>query len=719
MSISVLCGVPTKRCQPKKFRATIKRLQDQVSKYRKTIARLQKQKVKLPPCISQALGVIRPHVSEEVFNLLSAHIRLRPRGKGRRFPVWLKKFSLHLNFRGPRAYRFFAPLFSLPTQRSLRRWLANVRMTPGVIPGIIQSIATTTRDWNERDRVCTLVFDEIVLKKNLAYDAGHDIVCGFADDGTERSSNIADRAMVVLLAGISRRWVQPVAFTIGHTAAPVVRDLLISLVELLKDVNITVKAVVCDQGSSNVSLAYQLGVTTEKAFFEVRGERIYFIFDVPHLIKTTRNNVQAHQLKIGDSVVDWTHIRKLYTSTHELRLRLAPKLTERHINQKPFSNMKVSRATQVLSASVSVAIMALVYANQLPKEAMATANFCDRMDKLFDALNSSSPKKTAQKCRHAIKKGDPELVQFLNDQIPWIQSWKFDAKRQPQTIVGWQITIRAVLDLWEDISTNYNFVYLLTRRLQQDPLENLFGHIRQKNGCNTNPNVFQFISGLKHICIRKLFKLSESNGNVEDDKSELLQELSPFSLNKASLADTVESVQPDDFPSLDDISVLAHDIRSHTIDDAAAYYVAGYLVKLFLARTVKTCSCSELLKDAGEDLSGAHQYFTMLKAYHVPSKLFGNLTVPSEGAFTFVQELEVHFLAMVEATAHLPRVCDVLFHHLFYVGSFSFCSIECRQRFVQMFCRVRLCWHVRFVNRNLDKVRFQSVSGIQLDKFKG
>ncbi|XP_070381046.1 uncharacterized protein [Dermacentor albipictus] len=284
-----------------KFRATVRRLQSKLARCQRTIKRLQKKQSKLPPSISKALGIIRPSVTEEVFKLLCTHLRLQQRGKGKRFPIWLKKFALHLNFRGPRAYRFLAPIFSLPTQRTLRRWLCNFRMSPGVIPGIIQSISASTHAWNERDRVCTLMFDEIALKKNLSYDAGEDIVHGFADDGIERSSSIADRAMVVLLAGISKRWVQPVAFTIGHvlTWANVIDKLLISIIEELKAVRIVVKAVICDQGTSNVSLAQKLGITIGKPYFEVLGERVYFIFDVPHLIKTTRNNLQAHELLIG------------------------------------------------------------------------------------------------------------------------------------------------------------------------------------------------------------------------------------------------------------------------------------------------------------------------------------------------------------------------------------------------------------------------------------
>ncbi|XP_049518881.1 uncharacterized protein LOC125943546 [Dermacentor silvarum] len=150
---NVLSCVPAARSPSKKYKQTIRRLQAKVAAQRKTIKRLLRQPHRAPSSTSKALGIIRPHVTEEVFKLLSAHVRLRPKGKGKRFPVWFKKFALHLNFRGPRAYRFLAPYFSLPSRRSLRRWLANVKMTPGTIPGIISSIATNTQAWNERDRV--------------------------------------------------------------------------------------------------------------------------------------------------------------------------------------------------------------------------------------------------------------------------------------------------------------------------------------------------------------------------------------------------------------------------------------------------------------------------------------------------------------------------------------------------------------------------------------
>ncbi|XP_040079452.1 uncharacterized protein LOC115311959 [Ixodes scapularis] len=131
---------PVFRKLTKRPEDVIKRLQARISSYRKAIARLRKQQLKTPQTASQALEIIRPHVSEEVFHLISSHVKNRSKGKGKRFLLWLKKFALHLNLHGPRAYRFVSSVFTLPSRRSLRRWLANVKMTPGIIPGIMSSI---------------------------------------------------------------------------------------------------------------------------------------------------------------------------------------------------------------------------------------------------------------------------------------------------------------------------------------------------------------------------------------------------------------------------------------------------------------------------------------------------------------------------------------------------------------------------------------------------
>lgn len=119
----------------------------------------------------------------------------------------------------------------------------------------------------------------------------------------------------------------------------------------------------------------------------------------------------------------------------------------------------------------------------------------------------------------------------------------------------------------------------------------------------------------------RLFQLSNS-GNVEDDKAGLLHKMSIFSLHESSIADRVECPQVENFPPLEDISELASDIKSNIIDDSATYYIGGYLIKLFLEKTTQSCVCYRLLKDESGNLARSHQYFLMLKAYHVPGKLW-------------------------------------------------------------------------------------------------
>lgn len=225
-----------------------------------------------------------------------------------------------------------------------------------------------------------------------------------------------------------------------------------------------------------------------------------FIFDTPHLLKTARNNLRKRNLKIGDQTNQWSYIRRLHESSHFLKMKLVPKLTDRHVHDTPFGNMKVKFAAQVFSSPVAVAIFTFVALNIFPGDAVFTAEFLERMDKLFDCLNSNAVQADeSRKLRYALT-GSCEHHDFLRPCLSWISLWKFDgASSKHPTIKGWKITISAILSLWEDLHENFNFEFLLTRRLNQDPIENLFATVRQQHGCNETPNVFQFMTGLKHI----------------------------------------------------------------------------------------------------------------------------------------------------------------------------------------------------------------------------
>jgi len=72
--------------------------------------------------------------------------------------------------------------------------------------------------------------------------------------------------------------------------------------------------------------------------------------------------------------------------------RLAPKLTEIHINPGPFQKMKVKYASQIFSNTVAAGMKCCVQGGTLPSTANATITFIEHMDKLFDLLNSKKKK---------------------------------------------------------------------------------------------------------------------------------------------------------------------------------------------------------------------------------------------------------------------------------------------------------------------------------------
>lgn len=656
-----------------------------------------------------AVRVLKRFVPNTIYVLLSSHIHLlNVKKKGRRWSPEMKTFALNLYFHGPQAYRLVAEDIELPTVRSVKRWLSKIPMKPGIIPGVLTTIQNAVENWSTQDRVCSLLFDEVSINALLQYDAMHDTVIGFADDGINRTPRIANAAFVMVLSGISKSWIQPVAFVLAHsaTAPRTIHTLLLDVIPKLQEVGVHIKAVICDQGSNNVAVSTLLKVSPEEPYFKISDQKIFFLFDTPHLVKCVRNNLRQHTLKIGPETVDWSHIVKLHESSHPLRPRLAPNVTDKHIYKTPFGDMNVSRAVQVLSATMSLGLLVLVSLNVLPASAKYTADFIDRMDKLFDSLNSSCVRKKGSKLRYAISESS-EHVSFLRECLSWIDQWNFDSSRQPHTIRGLKITIKAVLLLWEELHVNYGFSHLLTRRLQQDPLENLFGIIRQQHGCNENPSVLQFVGGLKHIVLSKLMKLSRA-GNCEQDTSLMLASLAIENDTDSNPTPTVpvQSLEaPGQSQGRAQLVTATAGNTSPVVEDNVLYYVAGCLVKDFVKNATNDCVCERFLKPEGAGtLGGAHQFFALLKAHDVPGELFGDITVPSDECFNCIQSMETSFLDNIGSMCHQQNVCKTLCNELKQEATI-FCSPTCHKRFVRQYVHMRLKWHLRFVNRNLKALK--------------
>lgn len=107
-----------------------------------------------------------------------------------------------------------------------------------------------------------------------------------------------------------------------------------------RSIGIKVKAIISDQGSNFEKFAKEVKkVTVENPYFMYDNIKIYYIFDVPHLIKCIRNNLLTSDFFYEGKKISWEYIEQLYKDQKGRNLRLIPKITDAHIAPKTFQKL--------------------------------------------------------------------------------------------------------------------------------------------------------------------------------------------------------------------------------------------------------------------------------------------------------------------------------------------------------------------------------------------
>ena len=145
---------------------------------------------------------------------------------------------------------------------------------------------------------------------------------------------------------------------------------------------------------------------------------------------------------------------------------------------------------------------------------MATARGLLRLNDCFDVLNSSRFVDACRNKRALTTRTEEDHTKLLLETRDWMQRWQIDSTMPTDSVEGLQLTINAVLQLWTGLREKLSF--LLTRRLNQDGLENFFGVIRQVGRQNDHPNPTQFREGFRKTAVNSAMMSSE-HANCEPD----------------------------------------------------------------------------------------------------------------------------------------------------------------------------------------------------------
>lgn len=239
--------------------------------------------------------------------------RIKNKYKGNRYDAEYKVFALNLHYSSPHAYRCLQTVLKLPCKSSLNRFKTNI---PSKFDNrVLDSLTLKIKSLPNAAKYCTICVDEMTLKRNLYYNVKTDEVIGFHNVNGKISREIASNAFVIMLQGIYFKWKQPLAYALLATAKHYEEiDLWMNdIITKLSTIGIKVKAIVSDQGSNFDKFAKEVKkVTVEKPYFMYDDTKIYYIFDVPHLIKCIRNNLLTSDFIHDGKKISWAYIEQLY-----------------------------------------------------------------------------------------------------------------------------------------------------------------------------------------------------------------------------------------------------------------------------------------------------------------------------------------------------------------------------------------------------------------------
>ena len=226
--------------------------------------------------------------------------------------------------------------------------------------------------------------------------------------------------------------------------------IILDIVDFVHNSGITLKSMVCDQGSPNVAALKILNITVDNPYLMYSGHKIFFNFDVPHLIIYLRNNFFKYDFEVDNEIVSFNAIRELYEREENYPSKSVPKLTDMHINPDNFEKMRVSPATQISSNTVSAALIVYKTGNQMKNEnAVQTTNFVEIIIDLFNCLNSRSTN-DKNPMHKPLSDYNMQVIDYLKNCLKFIKTWKIipiDNKKVKNLpcFDGFYLTVTSVL----------------------------------------------------------------------------------------------------------------------------------------------------------------------------------------------------------------------------------------------------------------------------------
>jgi hypothetical protein len=416
------------------------------------------------------------------------------------------------------------------------------------------------------------------------------------------------------------------------------------IIESLAGCNINVRAVVSDMGAGNRAMWKIAGITANRDRVQSSiphpsfpEQDLYFFADIPHLLKNIRNCMLANDIllpteivrefELKSKTVSIKHVHKLIEIQENSNFKLAPSLSKKHVEPKQYEKMKVNIAAQLLSHSTASALRYAVHDNLLPLDALTTAWFIELVNSWFDAANAR------RRCEALYAKSGPKIRALLM-MMEIVPKLTFSGRQQSSwkpIQTGILVSTQSLLDLFASLVASGSYNYLLTSRLTQDALENLFSQIRGRG--NSHPNPVHFRHCLRLITISQFLATPKRSSYDSSDCEFAVSLLKSTKVQPKELSVNINSA-PNDLQ-------MQHSAGPMTVatshENNALCYITGWIA-FKLKSQLKSCSACINFLVSGDplDRSMPQVQLTVIKSYGwltIPSKSLQQVILAAEAIF--------------------------------------------------------------------------------------
>lgn len=377
-------------------------------------------------------------------------------------------------------------------------------MRSGILHDVLKIIAVNAQNLKEFEKLTVILFEEMKVTSTLEYDTLHDQVMG-----------PYNQMQVIMACGLAAPWKQPVMIDFD---TKMTKSILFNIIEELDMIGYKVICCVCDCGGGNLGLWKELEINYEQPVFYIpSGRKIICIPDSPHLLKLVRKWLLDTGFQLDDKIITKQPLEALVTMMSS-ELSVCHKLSKEHLTCEGPQRQKVKLATQLLSHTTSIALKHYKPIKNI-KLNDDTADFIELINNWFDQTNVAHPnnKVTPFKTPYGTHIEEQELL--FDNVYDTISKMKCIGKKTLQTFQkGILMHINGTRHLLNILKEN-GLQYLLTSKINQDALENLFSQLRTRGGLNDHPSPLNALHRLRMILLGKNPGIS-SYSNTQDKNNE-------------------------------------------------------------------------------------------------------------------------------------------------------------------------------------------------------